>query len=320
MTVTEDRLSPNRAEQSNRGLIAKRGLGHGRGGREPGLIGLVYVSPAFLLYFLLVLAPFAYAIFLSFFNWGGAGPLTFAGFANYDDIAREPDIFGSLLHASVLIIFWAVLPILIALLLVALMSRKRVVGLTVFRTVLFLPQVIPLVAIAAMWEWILGPSGPINGALQATGLGQLAQSWLGSFTWALPAVGIIGSWIAYGFAMVLFMAGVEKIPLSLYDAARVDGAGAFREFLTVTLPGLRSEITVVAVLTVTGAMTTFDIIYVLTAGGPGTSTVVPAYELYTLGFNDFRVGTASALGVVMSLLVFAIAFVIARFGGQREER
>ena len=170
------------------------------------------------------------------------------------------------------------------------------------------------VAIAVVWEWVLGPNGPVNGFLRDIGAGALAQPWLGSFAWALPAVGVIGSWIGYGFAMVLFMSGVEKIPTSLYDAARVDGAGPLREFFTVTLPGLRNEVTVMSVLAVTGALTSFDIIYVLTGGGPGTQTVVPAYQLYTLAFSDFRVGTAAAMGVVLGTIVFILAVVILRLG------
>jgi raffinose/stachyose/melibiose transport system permease protein len=131
-------------------------------------------------------------------------------------------------------------------------------------------------------------------------------------------VGVIGSWIGYGFAMVLFMSGVEKIPTSLYDAARVDGAGAIQEFFAVTLPSLRNEVTVMSVLAVTGALTSFDVIYVITSGGPGTSTQVPAYQLYTLAFTDFRVGTAAAMGVVLGLLVFAVALLILRLGREPE--
>jgi raffinose/stachyose/melibiose transport system permease protein len=271
-----------------------------------------------LLYSLFVIVPFLYALYLSFFNWNGFGRSTFVGLANYEAIWTEPNIGYSFVHALILIIFWALLPICVALLLTAFMTRAVVRGLTAFRTILFLPQVIALVAVAVVWQWILAPDGPVNGLLRGVGAGSLAQSWLGSFTWALPAIGIIGTWVGYGFAMVIFLAGVEKIPSSLYDAAKVDGAGLVREFFAVTLPGLRNELTVVSVLTITGAMTTFDIIYVLTSGGPGTSTAVPAYDVYDLGFVDFRVGAAAALGIVLAIFVFAVALVIARVGRTEE--
>lgn len=290
-----------------------------RGGREPRLIGIAYATPALVLYGMFVVVPFGYALFLSFFNWGGAGPLSFAGLSNYVAIWKEPLLLSSFFHAGILIVFFAAVPIAIALLLTALMTRAPIRGLTAYRAILFLPQVIALVAVAVVWEWILGPDGPLNGLLRAVGAGALAQTWLGSFTWALPAVGIIGSWIGYGFAMVVFMAGVEKIPQSLYDAARIDGAGAIREFFAVTLPGLRNELTVVSVLAVTGALTTFDIVYIMTSGGPGTSTVVPSYDIYNLAFTDFRVGTAAAMGVFLAIIVFAVALVIMHLGRSEEE-
>lgn len=299
--------------------LASRAAGRSASRREPRLVGLAYASPALILYSSFVIIPFCYALYLSFFNWGGAGPLTFAGFSNYEALWQQPQLLSSFLHVAVLVLFFALLPIAVALLLTAVMTRSHLRGLTVYRAILFLPQVIALVAVAVVWEWILSPNGPINEVLRSVGLSPLAQDWLGSFTWALPSIGIIGSWIGYGFAMVVFMAGIDKIPVSLYEAARIDGAGPVREFLSVTLPGLRNELTVVSVMAVTGAMTTFDIVYVVTAGGPGTSTMVPAYDLYILAFTDFRVGTAAAMGVVLAILVFTIALLIMKLGKPPED-
>ena len=143
-----------------------------------------------------------------------------------------------------LLLFYAVLPLLIGLLLAGLMARARVRGLAFFRTILFLPQVIALVVVAVMWKMIYDPdNGALNRFLGWFGIE--GKSWLGDFSLALPSVGFVGTWLYFGLAMVLLTAGVQKIPASLYDAARVDGAGAFREFLAVTLPGLRGEIAVV---------------------------------------------------------------------------
>lgn len=283
--------------------------------REPRRVGYLYVLPAFSVYSLFVLLPFVYALYLSFFNWGGAGPMKYVAFANYVAIFKQPQLIGSFVHAVLLIAFFAALPIIIALLLTALMSRTTIRGLSVYRAILFLPQIVALVAVATIWEWILGPYGPLNSVLRAVGLGPLAQTWLGSFSWALPAVGVVGSWVGYGFAMVLFMAGVEKIPQSLYDACALDGGAAWRQFISVTLPGLRNELTVVLVLTVTGALTSFDLIYIMTLGGPGTSTYVPAYSLFLLAFTNYDIGGAAAMGVILALLVFAMALVILRISG-----
>jgi raffinose/stachyose/melibiose transport system permease protein len=187
-------------------------------------------------------------------------------------------------------------------------------GLTVFRTVLFLPQVLPLVVVGVAFRWIYEPAGPINALLKAVGLGSLAQAWLGDFAWALRAVGAVGTWVTYGFAMVLFIAGVQKIPTSLYDAARIDGAGPLREFFAVTLPALRNELIVVLVLTMISALRTFDVIYVTTQGGPGTATQVPSLEIYNMAFQYNEVGPAAALSVVLALIIFAVAVAILRVG------
>jgi raffinose/stachyose/melibiose transport system permease protein len=214
----------------------------------------------------------------------------------------------------VLVGFYAALPIVIGLLLAAAMSRTRVRGLALFRTVLFLPQVIALVVVAVMWRMIYAPDGGlINESLRAVGLGGLAQNWLGDFNLALPAVGLIATWVMYGLAMVLFTAGVQKIPPSLYDAARVDGAGPVREFLAVTLPGLRGEIAVALTLTTIAALRNFDLVYITTGGGPGDATTVPAFEVYDRAFQTGEVGGAAAVGICLAAVIFALSFAINRF-------
>ena len=172
-------------------------------------------------------------------------------------------------HSLVLVGFYAVLPITIGLVLTALMSHARVRGSTAVRTIIFLPQVLAAVVIGVAWKWLYDPQGPINSLLGAVGLSSLEHSWLGDFTTALPAVGVIGTWVTTGLCLVLFMAGVQRIPLSRYEAARVDGAGPVREFFAVTLPGLRNELAVAMSLTVITALRAFDIIFVTTKGGPG---------------------------------------------------
>jgi raffinose/stachyose/melibiose transport system permease protein len=152
--------------------------------------------------------------------------------------------------------------------------------------------------------------GLLNEALGAVGLG--GQDWLGSFSLALPSVGLIGAWVMYGLAMVLLLAGVQKIPQSLYDAARVDGAGATREFFAVTLPALRGEIAVTLTLTTVYALRNFDLVYITTKGGPGNATSVPAYQVYDRAFQTGQVGSAAAIGITLALFIFAITFAINR--------
>ena len=141
------------------------------------------------------------------------------------------------------------------------------------------------------------------------------KSWLGDFSLALPAVGVVGTYVYFGLAMVLLTAGVQKIPTSLYDAARVDGAGPFREFLAVTLPGLRGEIAVALTLTTIYALRNFDLVYITTRGGPGHATTVPAFQVFSRAFESGQVGSAAAVGITLTFIIFVISLGINRLGG-----
>ena len=281
---------------------------------EPRRVAYLYILPGFAVFVAFVLLPLIHAGWISLFQWDGITPGKWIAFDNSKAVVTDPNLRSAFVHSLVLLIFYAFLPIVIGLLLAAAMSRAPVRGLAAFRTILFLPQVIALVVVAVMWRMIYAPDGGlINGALSAIGLGSLQQDWLGSFNLALPAVGLIGTWVMYGLAMVLFTAGVQKIPQSLYDAARVDGAGPVREFFAVTLPGLRAEIAVALTLTTIAALRNFDLVYITTRGGPGGATSVPAYVVYTGAFESGNVGGASAVGVCLAAVIFVLAFGINRF-------
>lgn len=277
-------------------------------------IGYLYVAPAFILYAAFNLVPLVQGINISFYNWDGITPATPVGLGNYSEFFTDPAIRTGYFHVLELMIFYSFMPIVIGLFLAAVMSRIRIRGLTFFRVMLFLPLVITDVATAVAWIWVYDTDGPINTVLRTAGLGHVIPSsgWLGDFNTALPAVGVFGMWGQFGFCLILFLAGVMKIPASLYEAARVDGANAVREFFAVTLPGLRYELQVVLVLTVIGTLGTFDEVYVLTSGGPGTATSVPAYLVWRRLFQTGQVGSAAALGIILMLIVFAVTFAINR--------
>nr|WP_269128912.1 sugar ABC transporter permease [Nonomuraea sp. K271] len=193
------------------------------------------------------------------------------------------------------------------------MHHAKVRGLGFFRTVVFLPQVIAMVVVAVAWRRIYAPDGTLNALLGALGLDSLTRGWLGDHTFALPAVGVVGTWFETGLVTVLLLAGMSRIPGELYEAARLDGAGAVKEFFAVTLPSVRGEIAVALTLTVIAALRTFDLVYVTTRGGPGDSTSVPSYEVYHRAFGLSQVGSAAAIGVTLTIVIFAISFGINRF-------
>jgi raffinose/stachyose/melibiose transport system permease protein len=159
--------------------------------------------------------------------------------------------------------------------------------------------------------------GAVNQVLSALGLDGLTRAWLGDFTWALPAVGVIGTWLATGLCTVLLMAGIGKIDASIYEAARLDGASFLQTFRAVTLPGLRQELGVCVTITIIAALASFDIIFMSTQGGPGYATMVPGVQVYQLGFTESRIGAASALAIVLSLLVLAVILPLQRLFRER---
>lgn len=287
---------------------------HGSAPGEPRFVGLLYVLPALGFFAVFGIWPFVQTILISFTRWKGIGAQVPVGLDNYADVLRDEDLYMAFVRAGVLILFYAILPLCIGLLLAALLSRVRIRGLGTYRVLLFLPQVIAAVVIAIAWRWIYSANGIVNETLQLVGLGDLARSWLGDFDLALPAIGLVGTWLNAGLAMIFFVAGVQKIPLDLYDAARVDGAGPWAEFRAVTLPGLRNEIVVVLTITVIFALRNFDLIWVTTRGGPGDATTTPSVLLYELGFEARRLGTASAIAVLLTVLILAVTILIVRIG------
>lgn len=289
--------------------------------RTPGearAIGYLYILPALAVFVAMIVVPLCQSAWYSLYAWDGLSVATWVGAGNYTALLTDPSLRGPFLHALVLLIFYSLLPIAIGLLLASLLSRVRVHGLTFFRVILFLPQVLAMVVVAVAWRWIYEPNGLLNEGLHAIGLGFLGRPWLGDFTLALPAVGVAGTWVGFGLCMVLFLAGAQGIPVERYEAARLDGAGPFREFLAVTLPALRPQIAVAATLTIVAGLRNFDLIYLTTSGGPGDSTAVPAYEVYHRAFEIGQVGAGAAVGITLTVLIFVLTVAVSRIIEGRE--
>ncbi|WP_067970036.1 carbohydrate ABC transporter permease [Nocardiopsis trehalosi] len=267
---------------------------------------LLYVVPALAFFTAFVLVPLGQAVWLSLWEWDGVTTATWAGAANYTAALADPAILEALRHSLVFVVFYALLPTAVGLALTALMTRVRIRGLTFFRAALFVPQILSGVVVAVAWRWMYDIDGPVNGLLRLVGLDGAARSWLGEFSTALPSVGLVGTWVMYGLCMVLFLAGAQRIPAELYEAARIDGAGPLREFLTVTLPGLRRETAFALVLTVTQALRNFDIVWNTTSGGPGTTTTVPSVYIVRAAFTTRDYGTAAAISVLLTVLILAV--------------
>ena len=289
--------------------------------RRETFAGWLFVLPALLIYTMFVLLPLLLTIQYSFFRWNGVGPATWVGLKNYITVFQVPDLFGTIVNAFWLVVWFSLIPVALGLVVASVIHRVATGRLgTIARTVLFLPQVIPLVAAGIIWGWLLALKGLVNQILKVLGLGIITRAWLGDFDWALPAVGLIGIWVLLGFCIVLLLTGMTKINPALYESARIDGAGWFREFVSITLPLLRYEIGVCLTVTVIAALAAFDIVYVATAGGPGNSTAVPGIQIYILAFTQRQVGLASALAVMLMILVVLIIIPIQRLSRAESTR
>lgn len=265
---------------------------------------LLFVLPALATYGFFVIKPLLTSVQYSFYDWNGITAATPVGLENYRRVLTDADQVETILHAFQLVLFFTLVPVALGLVAAALMHGLPQGSFsTVARTVLFIPQVIPLVAAGIVWDWVYSSNGVANQLLSAIGLDGITRPWLADFDTALPAVGLIGSWVMLGLCTLLLLTGLGKIDPSLYEAARIDGAGPLTEFWHVTLPGLRREIGVCVTVTMIAALASFDIIYITTQGGPGRSTSVPGVEIYRLAFTEREIGQASAMAVVLMVLV-----------------
>jgi raffinose/stachyose/melibiose transport system permease protein len=273
------------------------------GGRGT-FVAWAFILPAFAFYATFVLVPVGMSIYYSLLRWDGIGKAQFRGLSNYLVVLSESDFLQILGNAFQLVVYFTVIPVAIGLG-VASAIRNHLGGRfgVAARTILFIPQVIPLVAAGIAWTWMFASNGVVNQALQLIGLGGITRGWLGDFDFALPAVGVIGAWVLLGLCTMLLVTGIARIDPSLYEAAKIDGASPWHEFRWITLPGLRQEIGVCVTVTVIAALASFDIVYIATGGGPGIQTTVPGLEIYRLAFAHRQVGLASALAVVLMVLV-----------------
>lgn len=282
--------------------------------RKAAWSGWLFALPALIMYAVFELYPIITSIQYSFFDWDGVSASTPVGLGNYLNVFTEPQLLASIVHSFILIIFFTLLPVCVALVVASIVReiKSKIAG-GAARTLMFLPQIIPGAASAIAWTWMYSADGAVNQMLSAVGLGSITRPWLGDFTWALPAVGIIGTWLATGLCTLLLMAGIGKIDASLYEAASLDGANRIQQFRAITLPALRPEIGVCVTITIIAALASFDVVFMSTQGGPGYATTVPGVQVYQLAFTENRIGQSSALAIVLSIIVLLVILPIQRF-------
>jgi multiple sugar transport system permease protein/alpha-1,4-digalacturonate transport system permease protein len=274
------------------------------------LIGWSFILPNFLGFGVLTLVPVITLFYMSFTNWNVFGVAEWIGLDNFtrmvEDKSYHTALFNTFYYAAIHI------PLtLAASLSLALLLNRKLRGVAFFRTVAFFPYITSIVAIAVVWNMLFSPEfGPINQFLGLLGVDD-GPGWTTSADWSMPAVILVGTWRDMGYYMLLFLAGLQTVPGELYEAARVDGANAWERFWNVTIPCLRPTTFFVTVMLTINSFKIFDLILVMTNGGPGQSTLVLSQYIYAKGFVENQFGYASAVAV--SLFVICIAVTIFQF-------
>jgi raffinose/stachyose/melibiose transport system permease protein len=269
-----------------------------------------FLAPAIALYAAFMLWPIGQTAWLSFTNWDGiTGSPTWHGLDNYRRLVGDTRFLHGLEHN----LEWVAGSWLaqgLGLLIAALLSAEWIRARTFFRTVMFIPATMSLVVVGIVWDQIYDPNtGLLNAALDSTGLHQLSRGWLADQHTAMPAVIATANWTYYGFAMVIFLGGLQAIDRSLYEAAALDGCGPLRQFRYVAIPGLRNQITLLLLVSFINTLRTFDLVYVMTNGGPGRSAEVAAYYVYSLAFVTGQVGYGAAVAVALTVIVLLVTII-----------
>lgn len=265
--------------------------------------GLIFILPAMLGILIFIIIPIICSFGLSFAKWDLLNPIQFAGLSNYKEIFAEPLFYKILINTVVFAVSTSVFGVIIPLILASILNTK-IRGSEFYKTAYFLPFITPMIVIGIVWEWIFDPNiGMLNHIFH------LHINWLYDTHFAMPALVIISVWKLIGYNMVIFLSALSGISQSLFEAAKIDGATAFQTFKNVTVPMLSPTIFFVVIITAISSFQVFDLIYLMTQGGPLDSTNVLVYAIYKNAFEYFNVGKASAIAYVLFTIILVLTLV-----------
>lgn len=276
----------------------------------------LFFLPILVINVAVVIGPSLSAFYFSFTEWSGVGSATFTGLTNVRRLLADTAVWQAFRNNLVWLAFFLTVPFAIALTAAALLAPLRRGGL-LFRAALFVPYVLPSVVTAGIWRNLMSPTQGVGAQLAAAGIPGFDHAWLGRSDTALLAVAFVDNWHFWGFLMVLFLTAMQSVPSDLYEAARLDGANAWQQFLHVTLPGIRPTIAFMILMTAIWSFLVFDYVWILTQGGPAGASEVLGTLVYKHAFARFDAGYASAIGLTMSAfagIVIAIFIALRRRG------
>jgi ABC-type sugar transport system permease subunit len=274
-----------------------------------------FLTPSLLIFLLYRILPLIWNVVLSFQAWSPLHPPTWVGWDNYDEMLNDDDVFWQALWNTLIFMSSQGIGVIIALA-IALLVNSDLKGASVYRTIVFLSYPLMTVAVAIIWHWMYNERGGlINYVLRQLGIIHQPIAFLDSFAWALPSTIIANSWQVLGFFMIVLLTGLQSIPPHLYEAARVDGAPAWARLLRITLPMLRPSLFLCAVIAILNSFAAFDLVYVMTNGGPGHATELLITYIYKQAFGETRFDYAAALTVAQFVLLMALAWLAHRAAG-----
>jgi multiple sugar transport system permease protein len=283
------------------------------------LVAYSFIAPNFIGFAVFTLGPILFAFALAFMHWDGSNPIRFAGLANFWKLFSDR-VFQSAFWNTIIYTGFTVPLTLICALGLAILLNQKIFGRNFFRTVAFFPYVASLVAVAVVWNMIFHPEfGPVNMVLYSLGVDpKNLPAWAADRHWAMVTIIMFSIWKNMGYFMVIYLAGLQGISTELYEAADIDGATGWQKFWRITLPQLAPTTFFVSVMLTIQSFKVFDQVYMITQGGPGTSTLVLVYHIYNEAFISWDLGYSSMVALVLFLLVLLITIVQFRWT-QRSE-
>jgi multiple sugar transport system permease protein len=300
--------------QGARPGASRRWLGLSRLERREALLFYVLILPWLINLLVLSLGPVISALYLSLTSYDIVNPPTFVGMANYQQLFAGDPLFLKSLQVTAIWVFAGVPLRLVVALLFAILLNQKLVGIGFFRTVFYLPSVVSGVAVALLWIWVLQPQfGLLNYFLGL--LGVPGPQWLASPTWALPGFIVMSLW-STGATMIIFLAGLQGIPLDLYEAAAIDGAGRIREFVSITVPMITPVILFNLVIQIINSFQVFTQAFIMTNGGPVNATLFYVLLLYRVAFQYNQMGYASAMAWILFIIILVLTALVFRSSGR----
>ena len=281
------------------------------------LIGYSFILPNFIGYFLFIFVPVVFSFVLSVMKWNGSSntPMEFVGLENFVRLMDDSTFKMAVGHTFYYAIFTVPLTVAAALLIAVLLNSK-IKGIVVYRTAFFFPYIASLVAVGAVWNMLfMKDVGPINEFLRAIGISN-PPGWVASVKWAMPAIIIVSVWKYMGYYMIVYLAALQGISKELYEAASLDGAAGWKKLKYITIPMLKPTTFFVVIMLTIQCFKVFDLIYIMTGGGPGRATQVMVNHIYDAAFTNFEFGYASASAIVLFAIVLVITLV--QFRGEKK--